>query len=199
MVGFFEQELYGYRNQNHQPSVSRPMLPGFRTAIDDVDLSVRMCGLRFMNPFGLASAPPTTSAAMIRRAFQAGWAFAVTKTFGLDKDLVTNVSPRIIGLGGHGVGVGSAASGLGPGTLGAGDSDVARNAFLNIELISEKTAAYWLRSIRELKRDFPQHVSIIWVHGDLPILIASLFSLIINLLKLRFLEFLCIYKNHIFK
>lgn len=139
------------------------MLPGFRTAIDDVDLSVRMCGLRFMNPFGLASAPPTTSAAMIRRAFQAGWAFAVTKTFGLDKDLVTNVSPRIVGLGGHGVGVGSAASGVGPGTLGAGDSEVARNAFLNIELISEKTAAYWLRSIRELKRDFPKHVSIIWV------------------------------------
>ncbi|XP_022182624.1 dihydropyrimidine dehydrogenase [NADP(+)] [Myzus persicae] len=154
------QELYGYRSQNHQPSVSRPMLPGFRTAIDDVDLSVRMCGLRFMNPFGLASAPPTTSAAMIRRAFQAGWAFAVTKTFGLDKDLVTNVSPRIVGLGGHGVGVGSAASGVGPGTIGAGDSDVARNAFLNIELISEKTAAYWLRSIRELKRDFPQHILI---------------------------------------
>jgi len=132
------------------------MLPGFRTAIDDVDLSVRMCGLRFMNPFGLASAPPTTSAAMIRRAFQAGWAFAVTKTFGLDKDLVTNVSPRIVGLGGHGVGVTDGKSGA----VGAGDPDVARHAFLNIELISEKTSAYWLRSIQELKRDFPRHVRI---------------------------------------
>lgn len=132
------------------------LLPGFRTAIDDVDLSVRMCGLRFLNPFGLASAPPTTSAAMIRRAFQAGWGFAVTKTFGLDKDLVTNVSPRIVGLGGHGVGAGAAA---GYGAIGAADPDVARSAFLNIELISEKTAAYWLRSIRELKRDFPRHVS----------------------------------------
>lgn len=93
---------------------------------------------------------------MIRRAFQAGWAFAVTKTFGLDKDLVTNVSPRIVGLGNHGVGVGA-----GLGAVAAGDPDVAKNAFLNIELISEKTAAYWLRSIRELKRDFPQHVSTI--------------------------------------
>lgn len=148
-----------------------PLLPGFRTAIDDVDLSVRMCGLRFLNPFGLASAPPTTSAAMIRRAFQAGWAFAVTKTFGLDKDLVTNVSPRIIGLGGHGVGVGSV---VGVGSIAAGDTDVARNAFMNIELISEKTAAYWLQSIRELKRDFPRHVSVI--------LIYSL------LLQLRFVE-----------
>lgn len=115
-----------------------------------MDLSVRMCGLKFLNPFGLASAPPTTSAAMIRRAFKAGWAFAVTKTFGLDKDLVTNVSPRIVGLGGHGVENGDIA---------AGDPDVAKSAFLNIELISEKTAAYWLRSIRELKRDFPRHVS----------------------------------------
>lgn len=113
-----------------------------------------------MNPFGLASAPPTTSAAMIRRAFEAGWAFAVTKTFGLDKDLVTNVSPRIVGLGSHGVGIGSAAGGIAAGAVGAGDPDVARNAFLNIELISEKTSAYWLQSIRELKRDFPRHVSI---------------------------------------
>lgn len=150
------QELYGYGTEK-TPSVSRPLLPGFRTAIDDVDLSVRMCGLRFLNPFGLASAPPTTSAAMIRRAFQAGWAFAVTKTFGLDKDLVTNVSPRIVGLGGHGVGQTAA---VGHGAIGASDPDVARSAFLNIELISEKTAAYWLRSIRELKRDFPRHVSI---------------------------------------
>lgn len=140
-----------------------PMLPGFRTAVDDVDLSVRMCGLRFLNPFGLASAPPTTSAAMIRRAFQAGWAFAVTKTFGLDKDLVTNVSPRIVGLGGHGLGTGPAADSPGVGpvarAIGAGDPDVARSCFLNIELISEKTAMYWLQSIRELKRDFPRHVS----------------------------------------
>lgn len=159
----YSQELYGNKKQKDenekQSSIdSRPLLPGFRTAIDDVDLSVRMCGLKFLNPFGLASAPPTTSAAMIRRAFQAGWAFAVTKTFGLDKDLVTNVSPRIIGLGAHGVGVGPVA---GNGFIAAGDTDVARNAFMNIELISEKTAAYWLQSIRELKRDFPKHVSVI--------------------------------------
>jgi hypothetical protein len=31
-------------------------------------------------------------------------------------------------------------------------------SFLNIELISEKTAAYWLLAIRELKRDFPNQV-----------------------------------------
>ncbi|CAH0397772.1 unnamed protein product [Chilo suppressalis] len=118
-------------------------LPKFHCPIDDVDLSVEVCGIRFQNPFGLASAPPTTSAAMIRRAFQQGWGFAVTKTFGLDKDLVTNVSPRIV----RGVTSGE--------TYGPG-----QGSFLNIELISEKCEAYWCKSIEELKRDFPEKVVI---------------------------------------
>ena len=62
-----------------------PNLPKFYTCIDEVDLSVDICGLKFDNLFGLASAPPTTSAAMIRRGFEAGWGFAVTKTFSLNK------------------------------------------------------------------------------------------------------------------
>lgn len=62
-----------------------PELPLFYTPIDLVDISVEMAGLRFPNPFGLASATPTTSSSMIRRAFEAGWGFAVTKTFSLDK------------------------------------------------------------------------------------------------------------------
>ena len=62
-----------------------PCLPSFFTPIDLVDISVEVAGLKFHNPFGLASATPTTSSAMIRRAFEAGWSFAVTKTFALDK------------------------------------------------------------------------------------------------------------------
>lgn len=64
---------------------ARPELPLFHTPVDLVDLSVEMAGLKFANPFGLASATPATSSAMIRRAFEAGWAFALTKTFSLDK------------------------------------------------------------------------------------------------------------------
>ena len=45
---------------------SVPKLPKFYTPIDLVDISVEMCGIKFPNPFGLASAPPTTSSAMIR-------------------------------------------------------------------------------------------------------------------------------------
>ncbi|CAG0888576.1 unnamed protein product [Darwinula stevensoni] len=119
-----------------------PRLPKFYTPIDLVDISVEMCGLKFENPFGLASAPPTTSSSMIHRAFEQGWGFALTKTFSLDKDLVTNVSPRIIRgtTSGH--------------TYGPG-----QGSFLNIELISEKTMAYWLQSITELKKDYPEKAS----------------------------------------
>lgn len=35
-----------------------------------------------------------------------------------------------------------------------------QGAFLNIELISEKTEAYWLTAISELKNDFPDRVVI---------------------------------------
>ena len=57
------------------------------------------------------------------------------------QDIVTNVSPRIVR--------GTTSGHLfGPG----------QGAFLNIELISEKTAAYWCRSVTELKKDFPGKV-----------------------------------------
>lgn len=118
-------------------------LPIMYTPVDLVDLSIEVCGIKFENPFGLASAPPTTSSAMIRRAFDSGWGFAVTKTFALDKDNVTNVSPRIV----RGTTSGHV---YGPG----------QGSFLNIELISEKSCLYWLTSIRELKKVHPTKVLI---------------------------------------
>ncbi|XP_042661460.1 dihydropyrimidine dehydrogenase [NADP(+)] isoform X3 [Tyto alba] len=59
------------------------------------------------------------------------------------QDIVTNVSPRIV----RGITSGPM---YGPG----------QGSFLNIELISEKTAAYWCKSIAELKADFPNHILI---------------------------------------
>ncbi|XP_071666491.1 dihydropyrimidine dehydrogenase [NADP(+)] isoform X1 [Patagioenas fasciata] len=136
--------IHRYIQSLHGVAVSPvPELPLFYTPIDSVDISVEMAGLKFQNPFGLASATPTTSSSMIRRAFEAGWGFAVTKTFSLDKDIVTNVSPRIV----RGITSGPM---YGPG----------QGSFLNIELISEKTAAYWCKSIAELKTDFPNHILI---------------------------------------
>ncbi|CAH0547960.1 unnamed protein product [Brassicogethes aeneus] len=122
---------------------TKPKLPLFHTDIDEVDISVDICGIKFENPFGLASAPPVTSTAMIRRCFEQGWGFVVTKTFSLEKDLVTNVSPRIVrgSTSGHSYGP-------------------QQGSFLNIELISEKVTEYWLQGIKELKADFPTKIVI---------------------------------------
>ena len=84
---------------------SEPELPWkFFTPIDEVDVSVEMCGLKFENPFGLASATPTTSSAMMRRAFEVGWSFAVTKTYCLDKVNISAISiclVKMVPLGFH--------------------------------------------------------------------------------------------------
>ena len=48
-----------------------------------VDLSVTFTGIRFENPFLLASAPPTESESNILNAFEAGWGGVVTKTIGM--------------------------------------------------------------------------------------------------------------------
>lgn len=118
-----------------------PLLPQFFTEVDQVDISIDVCGIKFPNPFGLASATPTTTAAMIKRAFEAGWGWAVTKTFGMDHDLPSNVSPRIVK---------GETSGLKFGPH--------QSSFLNIELISEKSASYWLKTIKELKQLYPKHI-----------------------------------------
>lgn len=118
-------------------------MPKFYTPIDEVDISVEFCGLKFPNPFGLASAPPATTWPMIRRGFEAGWGFAVTKTFSLDKDIVTNVAPRIV-----------------RGTTSGHSYGPGQGSFLNIELISEKTASYWCKGVNEVKQDFPDRIII---------------------------------------
>ena len=56
---------------------------------------------------------------------------------------MTNVSPRIV-----------------RGTTSGYNFGPGQGAFLNIELVSEKTAAYWCQSINELKKDFREHIVI---------------------------------------
>ena len=140
--------MHRFLQGTHRDESTRAaQLPLFYTPIDTVDLSVTLStesgDLHFPNPFGLASAPPTTTSAMMRRAFELGWGFCVTKTYGLDKDLVTNVSPRIV-----------------RGTVAGHTYGPQQAAFLNIELISEKTCTYWCKGVSELKRDFPEKVII---------------------------------------
>jgi dihydropyrimidine dehydrogenase (NAD+) subunit PreA len=101
-----------------------------------ISLQVDFAGLRFMNPFMLASAPPTTSGEMIERAFEEGWGGAIIKTLAYDIGLCQNVNPRI-----HSV-----------------KQDGRIIGFSNIELGSPKPVEEWLKEIVRIKGNFPQHI-----------------------------------------
>jgi dihydropyrimidine dehydrogenase (NAD+) subunit PreA len=94
------------------------------------------CGIECINPFWLASAPPTNCGEQIMRAFDAGWGGAVWKTIG---EPVTNVSSRY-----------SSIDWEGKRMMGLN----------NIELISDRPTIVNLREIAEVKRRYPKHVVI---------------------------------------
>jgi len=110
-----------------------------------VDLSTVFTGLKFDNPFMLASAPPTESESNILRAFEAGWGGVVTKTIGLHP--VVNVK--------------------GPKTkFLRADADSYRlstkkrpntavHSSWNWELISDKPLDAWIGKLSSIKKAFP--------------------------------------------
>ena len=101
-----------------------------------VSLEVDFAGLRFPNPFILASAPPTTSGEMIERAFEEGWGGAVIKTLAYDISQTQNVNPRI-----HSV-----------------KQDGKILGFSNIELGSPKPVDEWMKEVVRIKRNYPHHI-----------------------------------------
>jgi dihydroorotate dehydrogenase len=108
-------------------------------------LAVSFTGLRFENPFLLASAPPTESESNIMRAFDAGWGGVVTKTIGLHP--VVNVAgPKTKFMRAE---TESARLSMQkrPGT--------ALHSSWNWELISDKTLDWWVPRIARIKRAFP--------------------------------------------
>src|SRR5271163_2033110 len=109
----------------------RPNLPELKPT-----LATTFCGIPCLNPFWLASAPPTNCGEQIMRAFDAGWGGAVWKTIG---EPITNVSSRYSSI----------------------DWDGRRMmGFNNIELISDRPIEVNLREIREVKKRYPKHVVI---------------------------------------
>ena len=114
------------------------------------DLSVTFTGLRFENPFLLASAPPTESENNILNAFEAGWGGVVTKTIGMHP--VVNVAgPKTKFLRYHPE----------PGILSMnkGRGGVLHSSW-NWELISDKPLDWWLPRIERIKKAFPTRVLI---------------------------------------
>ena len=102
-------------------------------------LKTTFAGIPMLNPFLLASAPPTGNCEMLARAFEAGWGGAVIKTVAYDRRVSQNVSPRI------------AAYKNGKNILG----------FTNFELGSGAALEQLLTGIRWLNEKFPDHVVLV--------------------------------------
>lgn len=105
-------------------------------------LKTTFTGIDFENPFLLASAPPTRTADMIKRALEAGWGGAVTKTIGLQG--ATNVRPR----------------------FGFLKERARIVGMTNFELISEKGLDEWVDAIRDIKSAFPNRVLVASIMGS---------------------------------
>src|SRR6202044_1500620 len=99
-------------------------------------LETTFAGIPCINPFWLASAPPTNCGEQVMRAFDAGWGGAVWKTIG---EPITNVSSRY-----------SSIDWEGRRMMG----------FNNIELISDRSIEINLQEMAEVKRRYPHHVVI---------------------------------------
>ena len=111
-------------------------------------LSTVFTGLRFANPFLLASAPPTESDTNIVRAFDAGWGGVVTKTIGLHP--VINVK-----------GPKTKFIRAAPGSYRLSmekQPDAALHSSWNWELISDKTLDWWVPRLGRIKKAYPKHI-----------------------------------------
>jgi dihydropyrimidine dehydrogenase (NAD+) subunit PreA len=104
-------------------------------------LEVKYKNITFENPFILASAPPTRNAEMIARAFEAGWAGAVTKTICLNHKDMVDASPRYYGF-------------------------KELSGFQNIELISNRSPQDWVNDIKFLKEYYPTKVLIASISAE---------------------------------
>jgi dihydropyrimidine dehydrogenase (NAD+) subunit PreA len=111
-------------------------------------LGVTFTGLRFENPFLLASAPPTESDANILRAFDAGWGGVVTKTIGLHP--VVNVDgPKTKFL---------RATPDSPHLSMKKRPGTALHSSWNWELISDKPLDWWVPRIARIKAAHPNRI-----------------------------------------
>ena len=112
------------------------------------DLSTVFTGIRFENPFLLASAPPTESDANIMRAFDAGWGGVVTKTIGLHP--VTNVKgpkTKFLRVENNGVRLSMQKR-----------NDTTLMASWNWELISDKPLDWWIGRLSKIKKAHPTKI-----------------------------------------
>jgi len=103
-------------------------------------LATTVDGLKFKNPFVIASGPPGTNLNVINRAFREGWGGVIAKTVSLDSTKVVNVTPRY-------------------GKLLANDKKEVIG-WENIELISDRPFSIWLEEFKKAKDTNPDGILI---------------------------------------
>jgi len=114
------------------------------------ELSTKFTGLEFVNPFVLASAPPTESKRKILKAFEAGWGGVVTKTIGLHP--VENVAgPKTIY---------QRTSEVKPYVSRTKRPETLSHSSWNWELISDQPLEQWLPDLKEIKETYPDRMVI---------------------------------------
>lgn len=112
------------------------------------DISSTFTGLNFVNPFLLASGPPTESEANIMKAFEAGWGGVVTKTIALHP--VVNVAgARTIFM--H-------AANEAPDISREKTPGSVLHSSWNWELTSTKPLKEWGEIIRHVKQAYPDRI-----------------------------------------
>lgn len=113
-------------------------------------LTTHFTGLEFVNPFILASAPPTESKRKILKAFEAGWGGVVTKTIGLHP--VENVAgPKTIY---------QRTSEAKPYVSRMKRPETVSHSSWNWELISDQPLEQWLPDLEEIKATYPDRMVI---------------------------------------
>lgn len=113
-------------------------------------IATRFTGLDFVNPFVLASAPPTESKRKILKAFEAGWGGVVTKTIGLHP--VENVAgPKTIF---------QRTSEAKPYVSRSKRPETVSHSSWNWELISDQPLDLWLPDLEEIKTTYPDRMLI---------------------------------------
>lgn len=103
-------------------------------------LTTTVDGIKYANPFVIASGPPGTNMNVINRAFREGWGGVIAKTVSLDSSKVVNVTPRYAKL----------KSQDGAEVIG----------WENIELISDRPFEIWLEEFKQIKDAYPDGVLI---------------------------------------
>jgi dihydroorotate dehydrogenase len=113
-----------------------------------IQLETTFTGLRFENPFLLASAPPTESDDNIMRAFDAGWGGVVTKTIGLHP-VVDVAGPKTKFI---------RATPDSPRLSMQKRAGTALHSSWNWELISSRPLDWWVPRLSRIKQAHPRRV-----------------------------------------